>query len=144
MYWLQISIGLIPHWFWRQIYITTFDISFEVFLQAWPIVCPANPFFDCIDFKMTCNKVVIILVDQFGVDDSWDMEEFLMIEHFFNIFLAFLQLFYSDFLNFKIFLLQIFKPSPYSSYTSLVKVLLLGLIQNMSQNYYSWEKVYVL
>ena len=51
---LQVFIELVSDCFWAQVYVTTFDIGLNAFLEAWLIVFPAEEIFGFIDAKMSC------------------------------------------------------------------------------------------
>lgn len=60
---------LISDNFQYQIYIAAFDISFNVSLQAQPIVFPADQLFSFFDSKIIYKKVIMMLVDKLEVDN---------------------------------------------------------------------------
>ena len=49
---LQVSIGLVFDYLWAQTYVTAFDIGLNIFLEAQPIVFPANEVLGFINTKM--------------------------------------------------------------------------------------------
>ena len=65
---LQVSIRLVFDCFWAQAYLTAFDISLNVFLEAWPIVFLANEVLGYINAKMTCQRVVVTSTNEFDSD----------------------------------------------------------------------------
>ena len=66
---LQISIELLSDFFWVQAYVTAFDIDLNVFSEARPIVFLADEVFDFIDTKMSCQRVVIMSIDELYSND---------------------------------------------------------------------------
>lgn len=79
---------------------------------------PSNQLTDFIDFKITFGEVVMILADQFSLNNLWYIRDVLMIEYSVNVFLAFLKLFYdSNSLSFGIKLLKLVEPQ-FSSFNT--------------------------
>ena len=58
--------------FWAQTYIIAFDISLNIFLETWLIVFPANKVFSFIDTKMSCQRVIVVWIDNLCLDGFWD------------------------------------------------------------------------
>ena len=61
---LQVSIGLVSNCLWAQAYVIAFDIGFNVFSKARPIVFLADEVFGFIDIEMSCQRVVIVLTNE--------------------------------------------------------------------------------
>ena len=57
------------HHFWTQTYITAFDIGLNIFLETWPIVFPANKILGFIDAKMSCQKIVMLSINELCLND---------------------------------------------------------------------------
>ena len=69
---LQVSIRLVSDCLWAQAYVTAFDISLNIFLEARPIVFSADKVLGFINTKMSCQRVVIVLTDKLYLDSAWD------------------------------------------------------------------------
>lgn len=57
------------HCFYAKPNVTVFDIGFNIFLEAWPIVFPAKKFSCFINIKKACQKVVVMLADELYSND---------------------------------------------------------------------------
>ena len=68
---LKITVRLVSHYFQPQIDVAASDIALNIFSEAWPIVFPANQLPCFVNTKMTCQKIVVMLADEFGLDDFW-------------------------------------------------------------------------
>ena len=66
---LQVSIGFVSNRLWAQVYITAFDIGFNIFSETWLLVFPANKVFGFINTDMFCQKVVVMSIDELCLND---------------------------------------------------------------------------
>ena len=62
---LQVAIELVSDRFCNQAYLTAFDIGLNISLKARPIVFPANKVFSFIDAKMSYQRIIVLLTDNF-------------------------------------------------------------------------------
>ena len=66
---MQVAIELMFDCFWTQTYVTAFDIVFNISLEGWPIVFPADKVLDFINAKMSCQRVVVVPTDDLCLND---------------------------------------------------------------------------
>ena len=56
------------HCFQFQIYITTLDVGFNIILDCWPIILPGPQFMYFVNFRVACQSVIIVPVNEFGTN----------------------------------------------------------------------------
>ena len=69
---LLVSISLVFDCLWVQAYVTAFDIGLIVFSEARQIIFSANEVLGFIDAKISCQRVVMVLIDELYLDGFWD------------------------------------------------------------------------
>ena len=85
--------------FWSQTNVTSSDIGFDVFFQAWLIVLLANQLTNFINPEMFIKWIIVVLADKLKIDNFWHIRNLLVLEHSVNLLPSFLQLSGSDFLR---------------------------------------------
>ena len=66
---LKITVRLMVYCFQTQTNIAAFDIAFNIFSEAWPIVFPVNDFPRFVDTKIACQRVVMIPTNELCLND---------------------------------------------------------------------------
>ena len=77
-----------PDYLQSQTNVTSSDIALNVSSQARPILFPADQLSCLVNAKMFCKRIIVVTAYNLGADDLWDIGEFLVLQHFFDIFLA--------------------------------------------------------
>lgn len=57
------------YYFQAQAHVTTFDISLIIFSKVWLIVFLTNQLFCFNNAKIACQKVDVVLIDKFGLNN---------------------------------------------------------------------------
>lgn len=99
---MQDFIRLMFDCFKYQTYVPIFDIIFDIFLEAQPIVFLVNKLFYFINFKITCKKVIVMSANRIEMDDLWYIIKTLMRKNSIKVFSTFLQFFSFDFFGPKV------------------------------------------
>lgn len=60
---------LMLNYFWNYIDIVIFNINLNIFFKIWPIVFLAYKFYSFINTKITCLKIIIVLIDKFNLNN---------------------------------------------------------------------------
>lgn len=59
------------HCFQSQVDVIAFDVNFNIFPKTWPKIFLGDKFSSIIKAKVTSQRIIMIAINQFGLDDFW-------------------------------------------------------------------------
>ena len=85
---LQVTIKLISDRFQSQTNDTSIAIAPDVSSQAQLIVFLTNQLSCFVNNKMPCKRIIVVTTYHLGMNNFWDVWEFLILEHSLDVFLV--------------------------------------------------------